>query len=82
MAASFRKYFCFEALVRAEKYYWPINFFPAFIIGENIGDLLSARNAKEVKLLSKFAKLQKLSVEELVLRFLDLLLKWFLGFIF
>lgn len=52
-----------------------INFFPAFIVGEDIGDLLSARNAKEIKLLSKFAKFQKLSVEELVLRFLDLLLK-------
>ena len=52
-----------------------INFFPAFIVGEDIGDLLAPRNAKELKTLSKFATLQKMSVNDLVLKFLDLLLK-------
>jgi len=52
-----------------------INFFPAFIIGEDVGDLLAPRSVKEIKLLSKFAKFQKLSMEELVLKFLDLMLK-------
>ena len=51
-----------------------INFFPTFAVGSDIGDLLAPRTAKEIKLLSKFAQVQKLSVEELVLKFLNLLL--------
>ena len=52
-----------------------INFFPVFVLDENISELLTELSNEEIKLLDKFAKSQNISVEELVLKFLELLLK-------
>ena len=52
-----------------------INFFPVFVLDENVSDLLTTLSNGETKLLDKFAKSQNISAEELVLKFLELLLK-------